>query len=254
MSVNPHVKIQFEINLEPISIHHLSQMTILVRNNHLKIIKKMPQPLKLKIELKDMPHKVIRKVLVPEDISLHQLHLIIQDSMGWEHAHLYEFVDAKFRPDISVGIKSEMDEEFNMFGKTKKQNAFKTKLRDVFLHENGAKPFWYWYDFGDDWWHRISFLKTSKKDLNTFKETPICVAATGSCPPEDCGGPWGYAEFLEAIKDEDHPEREEMMEWYGLDPEDSYDETLVNLEEINVMLKNLHGSKQWKSKKPGSLF
>lgn len=201
-----------------------------------------------------MPHKVIRKVLVPDDITLYQLHLIIQDSMGWEHAHLYEFVDHQSKPKLCIGIKSELDEEFNMFGKVQKQDAYKTKLRRSFLKQDNSKPFWYWYDFGDDWWHRISLLKTSKKDLNTFEGVPICTDATGSCPPEDCGGPWGYAEFLEAINDEDHPEREEMMEWYRLHPDDDFDPTQVDLERVNFMLKELYGSKQWRAKKPSSLF
>ncbi len=208
-------------------------------------------PLKLKIELKDTPHKIARKVLVPDDITMYQLHLIIQDSMGWRHAHLYEFVNAKFRPSLCVGIKDEFDEEFNMFGKAKKQNAYKVLLKDVFLDKNNAKAFWYWYDFGDDWWHHISFLKNSKKDLDNFEGTPVCIDAKGKCPPEDIGGVWGYAEFLETLKDKDHPEHEELMEWYGLESEDEYDETTANLEKINFMLKDLYKSKQWKAKKPG---
>lgn len=208
----------------------------------------MSKPIKLKIELKDMPHKIIRKVLVPEDITLYQLHLIIQDSMGWEHAHLYEFVDAKSRPNICVGIIDEFDEEFNIFGNAQKQDAFKTQLKNSFLQENNSKAFWYWYDFGDDWWHRISFLKPSKKDLDTFKDTPVCIEAQGKCPPEDIGGVWGYEEFLEVVKDKDHPEREEMLEWYGLELENEYDEKIADLEQINFMLKDLYKSEQWKVK------
>lgn len=211
----------------------------------------MKTPLKLKIELKDMPHKVVRKVLVPEDITVYQLHLIIQDSMGWEYAHLYEFVDGQSRPKLCVGIRDDFDSEFNTFGQAEKQDAFKVLLKNTFLEKNNAKPFWYWYDFGDDWWHKISFLKTSKKDLNTFKGTPICLDAVGKCPPEDCGGGWGYADFLETIKDEDHPEHAEVKEWYGLEPEDDYDEMAVDLKKINFMLKELYKSKQWKAKKPG---
>jgi hypothetical protein len=39
-------------------------------------------------------------------------------------------------------------------------------------------------------------------------------------PPEDCGGPYGYAEFLAALRNPRHPEHAEMREWAGdFDPE-----------------------------------
>lgn len=85
--------------------------------------------------------------------------------------------------------------------------------------------------------------------MNTFTGVPTCIEAIDKCPPEDCGGPWGYAEFLETIKDEDHPEHDDIKEWCGLEPEDDYDETAVNLKKINFILKDLYGSKQWKAKK-----
>src|SRR5699024_5554767 len=134
------------------------------------------------------PLKIIRKVLVPENITMHQFHHIIQESMGWENTHLYEFCDKKWKSDIRVGIPSEMDDDFFSFSPL--LDARKTTLKKIFVDENNAKPFWYWYDFGDDWWHRISFLKPNKNELKTFGSTPLCVEATGKCPPEDIGGPW----------------------------------------------------------------
>jgi hypothetical protein len=41
---------------------------------------------------------------------------------------------------------------------------------------------------------------------------PLLIDATGRCPPEDVGGPWGYAEFLEAIADPKHERHAEMTE------------------------------------------
>ncbi|MFN2464156.1 MAG: hypothetical protein ABR573_09690, partial [Candidatus Dormibacteria bacterium] len=38
-------------------------------------------------------------------------------------------------------------------------------------------------------------------------------AGERASPPEDCGGPSGYAEFLAAIQDPDHPDREGYLEW-----------------------------------------
>ncbi len=79
------------------------------------------------------------------------------------------------------------------------------------------RKFRYWYDFGDDWWHTI----TIDKRLPGDPATPAAVFIEGenACPPEDCGGPWGYADLLEALADPDHPERSELAEWAGdVDP------------------------------------
>ncbi|WP_034259386.1 plasmid pRiA4b ORF-3 family protein [Aequorivita capsosiphonis] len=203
--------------------------------------------LKLKIELKDLPHKVIRKVLVPEDISMFQLHLVIQESIGWFNAHLFEFCDAKSKSEIRVGIPDEFDEDFACFASAPKRDAFQVLLKDSFLMENGAKPFWYWYDFGDDWWHQITFLKNSKKDEKQFHGAPICIDAIGKCPPEDVGGPWGYTDFLKSIRNKKHPEHEEIREWYGLEPNEKYNEMEVDLNVINTMLNDLYKSEEWNS-------
>jgi hypothetical protein len=42
---------------------------------------------------------------------------------------------------------------------------------------------------------------------------PICVEGERACPPEDVGGAWGYAEYLQAIADSKHDQHEEMLQW-----------------------------------------
>jgi hypothetical protein len=78
----------------------------------------------------------------------------------------------------------------------------------------------YVYDFGDDWVHKVVVEKVLPADPRI--SYPVCVAGKRACPPEDCGGVWGYREFLAAISDPDHPEHEEMLEWVGgaFDPEE----------------------------------
>lgn len=51
---------------------------------------------------------------------------------------------------------------------------------------------------------------------------PVCLAGRRACPPEDCGGVWGYMELLEVIKNPRHKEYEDMIEWVGedFDPEE----------------------------------
>jgi len=205
----------------------------------------MNAPIKIKIELTDLPHKCYRTLLVPQEINMRQLHFLIQISFGWFNAHLFEFKDAKWKSTISIGMPD--DEEMEWIGPPK-QDAHKVQLINTFLEENSGKPFWYWYDFGDDWWHQIKFLKVSQKDITHFNEAPICIKAEGKCPPEDVGGPWGYAGFLEVIKNKRHPEHQELKEWYGLEKGEVYDEMDVDMAAINLMLSNFYSSKAWKSK------
>ena len=76
----------------------------------------------------------------------------------------------------------------------------------------GAGPVRYRYDFGDDWEHILEFEETVETDGGAY---PRCVGGAGACPPEDVGGTHGYAGFLRAIGDPDHPEHEEMLHWAG---------------------------------------
>ena len=87
----------------------------------------------------------------------------------------------------------------------------KVKLSQIL--DQGFKKFTYTYDFGDNWDHTILIEKTLPAESGV--RYPRCTAGKGACPPEDCGGPWGYASLLEAIRDPSHPEHEEMTEWLG---------------------------------------
>lgn len=205
----------------------------------------MTPPLKLKMALQDLPHKCERTLLVPDDINMRQLHFIIQQAFDWRNAHLFEFKDVKWKSTISVGMPDDVEMEW--IGPPK-QDPHKVKLKETFLNENNAKTFWYWYDFGDDWWHRISFLKGTLKDLEQFEGSPKCLKAIGKCPPEDVGGPWGYTDFLDAIRDIKHPEHHEYKEWCGMEEDDLYDENEVDIEKINTLLKTFYVSKKWKAK------
>jgi hypothetical protein len=153
-------------------------------------------PIKLKINLENMPHTVYRKVLVPEDINMLQLHFIVQIAMGWEFAHLFQFRDKRTAATFIASIPLEEDDFAFFAPRSKESKADEIKLKDHSQLANEAKPFWYWYDFGDDWWHKITFQKPSKKDREIFTGAPVCVEACGACPPEDVGGAWGYSVFL----------------------------------------------------------
>ena len=91
--------------------------------------------------------------------------------------------------------------------------------------------FRYTYDFGDDWEHEI--LVEDLLDADPDTHYPVLVAAKGACPPEDCGGPWGYANLKEILADPNHDEHQDMLEWLGLDNASEFDPAAVTTEDID---------------------
>ncbi|HRP33519.1 MAG TPA: plasmid pRiA4b ORF-3 family protein, partial [Agriterribacter sp.] len=128
-----------------------------------------PPPFKLKVELVGFPFKIVRKVLVPREVLMFDLHMIIQGAMGWTNTHLYEFLDQQPKGKIRVGVPSDYDLEYEEMGFPALRDAQKVHFKDVFYKENKGKSFWYNYDVGDDWQHRLTFQKvTDKENQNYF--------------------------------------------------------------------------------------
>jgi hypothetical protein len=171
----------------------------------------MVNALQFRIELLGVDPPVWRRILVPEDYSLWGLHVAIQDAMGWldYHLHAFRVVGSQSTYGIPDEDGDDLDEVFP---------DWDVQARDVF---NDADPIgMYEYDFGDSWIHLIVF-----EDYANYEATeslPRCIGGGRRCPPEDCGGPGGYAEFLDAIRDPSHPEHGSMLEWAGgrFDPEE----------------------------------
>ena len=170
-----------------------------------------PQRLQLKIVLDHLKPAIWRRVVVNDNTTFLQLHRVIQEAMGWEDYHMHEFELAS--PRIRIGTNSDQFGDFG--GGPHLLPERTTRLADVL---GGKKKFRYWYDFGDDWWHTI----TIEKHLPAEPGAPAAQLLTGefACPPEDCGGPHGYANLLEIVADPRHPDHAEMSEWLGdFDPE-----------------------------------
>lgn len=183
---------------------------------------KMNQPVyQLKVTLKDSRPPIWRRFQVPGDTTLHGLHLILQVVMGWTNSHLYRF-------EIGGTQFGEPDPENEFYG-LKFKNSKSTKLSGVASSEKTR--FIYEYDFGDSWEHEVLIEKILP--AKPGRRYPVCLAGKRACPPEDCGGIWGYTHLLEVIKDPMHEEYEEITEWLGgeSDPE------RLDLEEINHRLK-----------------
>mgnify|MGYP001791610577 FL=1 len=185
--------------------------------------KKTQTVYQLKITLRDIRPPIWRRVQVRDDATLGHLHWVIQFAMGWTNSHLHSFsiqgVEySMLMPDLGLDELDMRDEQ-------------PVKLSKVITGEKFK--FFYTYDFGDSWEHEVLVEKVLTAEADT--DYPTCTKAKRACPPEDCGGSWGYQEFLEAIQDAEHPEHGSMLEWVGgsFDPEDA------ELDEVNALLKTI---------------
>jgi Plasmid pRiA4b ORF-3-like protein len=177
-------------------------------------VKKTDAVYQLKITLRDIRPPIWRRVQV-KDCTLSQLHEIIQVAMGWEFSHLYSF-DVN---GVDYGDPEMTGGELDM------EDDRRAKLSRLVPGEKFR--FHYTYDFGDNWEHEILVEKILPREEG--RRYPVCVDGKRACPPEDVGAAWGYHEFVEAIRNPDHPEHEERLEWAGgeFDPE-AFDIDAVN--------------------------
>ena len=155
----------------------------------------------------------VRRVTVPCNITLFQLHLIIQTLFEWEESHMHGFVlkTGKNGEILEYATMNPEEEADALPGQTKIIDESEYLLSQCFL---GKKSFVYEYDFGDSWIHEIRFVELIEDcDL----EYPVCTSVQGTAPPEDCGGPLGFERLKEAIADKDHPDHEELLDWLGYD-------------------------------------
>jgi hypothetical protein len=162
---------------------------------------------RLAITLDDVKPPVRRRIEVPLSIHLDRLHRVLQIVMGWEDYHLYEF---RIGRDIRYGIP---DPDWDFPGSSPR-SAKQTTLASL-LAQTPKKVFKYVYDFGDDWRHTVKLEALTAAEHQMIY--PRLLMAKGRCPPEDVGGPWGYAKYLEAMADPKHGRHAEMVEWRGPD-------------------------------------
>lgn len=174
--------------------------------------KKFNQVYQFKITLQGIKPPVWRRIQVPPTYTFWDLHVAIQDVMGWSDYHLHEFEIMNPSTGLKVNIGLPDDE----FGR-KVLVGWNQKIADYFSIENPRAD--YVYDFGDNWEHKITLEKILPREENV--DYPVCIKGKRACPPEDVGGIGGYEDFIEIIKNPDHEEYEEMLEWAGgeFDPE-----------------------------------
>ncbi len=171
----------------------------------------------IKISLIGAKPPIWRTVLAPSNLGLAAFHDVIQVAMGWTDSHLHQFIANNVFygiPDDEFGMEIEDESKYKLSQLLKKE-------KDTLIYE---------YDFGDSWEHKILLEKVLPFDTKTA--LPVCIKGKRACPPEDCGGIWGYEELLQTISDPNHPDHDDMLEWLGgeFDPEE------FDLEEINEEL------------------
>ncbi|MGC9151604.1 MAG: plasmid pRiA4b ORF-3 family protein [Microbacter sp.] len=180
------------------------------------------QIFQIKIVLKGSKPRIWRRILIPSNLSLSDFHLAIQVVMGWTNSHLHQFI----KDDLYYTMRLQDDDfwdEMNYIDyKGMMIRNLLSKEKDRVIYE---------YDFGDSWIHDVLLEAIVPKD-STLKY-PVCLAGKMSCPPEDCGGIWGYADMLEILKNPEHEEYESYVEWLDED----FDPKYFSVEEVNKRLR-----------------
>ena len=177
----------------------------------------------LKITLDEIEPEIWRRVLVSGNVNMSTVHKIIQVAMGWTNSHLHIF-------DLPNG-DCLSDPAFELMDDPVPGDESKTKLRKV-APRVGSR-FHYRYDFGDDWLHEV--IVEDILPPGPSGRVPRCIAGENQCPPENCGGPRGYSTLLHTMKDPDHPEHKNMVEWYGK----AFDPRAFDMETVNESLRRL---------------
>lgn len=164
----------------------------------------VPGIFQIKVALVGSDPEIWRRLLVPASITLAALHNVLQIAMGWDSSHLHEFRKGK----QYYGMPNPDEVFFNV---PRTIDDRKVRLDEVLLRV--GSNFVYTYDMGDSWEHAIVLEKRLPADPNLTY--PACLGGERACPPEDCGGVYGFYDLLEASRVPKHSRHEELLEWVG---------------------------------------
>ena len=162
----------------------------------------------VKVSLRIIRPPIWRRLLLPTDATFWDLHVAIQDSMGWGGGHLHEF--SAFNPRQkrmeTIGIPLEQGHP-----NVRVLPEWEVPVRRMLTltHRKAS----YLYDFGDNWQHTLLLEKVLPRDPNVIY--PQCIAGRRKCPPDDCGGIPGYEEFVGIMSNPADPQHNEMRDWFG---------------------------------------
>ncbi|MBI9066993.1 MAG: plasmid pRiA4b ORF-3 family protein [Salinivirgaceae bacterium] len=179
-----------------------------------------------KIQIKGITQPPVwRKISMPAKCNFYDLHLAIQVAFGWENYHLFQFSPRGYGSKPVILIPHEDDCDFG-----ESLSVEDIKLSYIFKTEK--QKFTYIYDFGDDWVHTI-VLEKILPELSLY---PKLLAGKGHCPPEDCGGVWGYESLKKTLLDKANPENKELAEWLGLEDDQTWNAAEFDLEATQKLM------------------
>ena len=162
------------------------------------------------VTLQGVRPSIWRKIQVPSSYSFWDLHVAIQDAMGWRDSHLHAFRIANPSHGEEEDLIGIPDED-RFVGAPEFLPGWMVPIDKYFVKPGDSAS--YKYDFGDGWEHEIVLDDTLLRKPRL--RYPRCVAGERACPPEDCGGPPGYELLLKILADPEHEQHEEMLEWVG---------------------------------------
>jgi DNA-binding Lrp family transcriptional regulator len=160
---------------------------------------------RFKIVLKDTDPAIWRRIET-KDVTLGKLHELIQTVMGWTNSHLHQFEieDARYTdPQFMLG-------DFDDFGALDYSGI---RISDLVSRHGCKLRMGYEYDFGDGWQHEVVLEKVTESEPGA--KYPRCIDGERACPPEDVGGVYGFADYVEAITNPNHSEYGELLVWNG---------------------------------------
>lgn len=176
-----------------------------------KLLADKNKVLQFKIELKNISPLIWRRILVPIDCNFWDLHIAIQDAIGWYDAHLHRFeIKGKGKQKKThIGIP-----DFNRFSDLQEVYPGWEIPALNYFNDLGVEAE-YIYDYGDSWHHSVKLEGYIYREKKT--KYPICIGGERACPPEDCGGERGYNDMLNILFDPKNERHEEMKTWVGED-------------------------------------
>lgn len=175
----------------------------------------------IQIALRGFRPKIWRRLLIPSNLLLPDFHEIIQITMGWTNSHMHQFIKNRTYYTLRMPDDDFLNEMDNVDYKNIKISDLLKKVKEKIVYE---------YDFGDSWEHDLILEKILPIDDKI--KYPVCLKGKMKCPPEDCGGVWGYSDMLEILKQPEHEEYEEFIEWLG----EEFDPEYFDIKEVNDRL------------------
>ena len=176
----------------------------------------------IKVTLAGSQPPIWRRLQVPSTMTLRALHDVLQAAFGWEDYHMWVF-------ETPLGRYGLPDRELEI------SSAAAKRLDQVAPRKTDRLG--YTYDFGDDWEHIIVVEAITSPEPGIAY--PRCLTGRRACPPEDCGGIWGYDYLIEILTDPGHEEHQERLEWLGLDSPSQFDPTAFDPAQANTALAGI---------------